>query len=349
MDWHASGITNDYEFEILDNSLAHVGWLDGVTGGTITQSYRGDYRVRATIETDGTEPPAGCYVRIWSVASLGGETVRTMLATLVPDLPGGEYSLGRWTRSIDLYSAMKRLDTALFVKDVGVAKNRNIVDFWRYLVQTGGAVDSVLSGTGIGKKTAEARVFEFGTPLLSACHELADMVGGYIGIVPSGKVQLQPYVLPSKRSASWSLDSGPGSVMHVGIGADAPDPVNRVIARYEGATQVWYATADVPASHPWSRARTGAVVAEVIDDPQGSGAGWLQKLVDSELASRSEVSGVYEVTTLFDPAIQPGTVGTVAYSDGPDGTGLSFKAFCSQREIALDAAMTTTLTLEELR
>lgn len=348
MDWTSSGIANSYEFEVLDRGLNSVGWLDGVTGGTITQTYRGDYRVTASLDTDGTTPPVGCYVRIWAVSSLGGETVRTMLATLVPDLPGGEYRLGRWTRSIDLYSAMKRLDSALFVKDVGVAKNRNIVDFWTYLVQTGGAVPSVLGGVGTGKVTGEARVYEFGSPLLSACHELADMVGGYVNIVPSGKVQLQPYVLPAKRDVSWALQSGADSIMLVGVGLESPEPVNRVIARYESNGKVWYAKSDVPASHPWSFAQTGSVMAEVIDDPVGTGTGWLQKLTDRELAARTGAKGLYEVTTLFHPAIQPGTVGTVSYWDSPDDGGLSFKAFCSQREIQLDAAMTTTLTLEEL-
>ena len=52
--------------------------------------------------------------------------------------------------------------------------------------------------------------------------------------------------------------------------------------------------------------------------------------------------------TLYDPAIAPGTVGDVRYADSPDDPGLSVRAFCSQREVALDAAMTTTLTLEEL-
>jgi hypothetical protein len=124
--------------------------------------------------------------------------------------------------------------------------------------------------------------------------------------------------------------------------------VNRVIARYESNGKVSYAASTVDPSHPWSYANIGRIVTETVDDPQGSGTGWLQKLTDRELAARTSAKGLYEVVTLFDPAIQPGTVGTVRYADSPDDGGLQFKAFCSQREIQLDATMTTTLTLEEL-
>ena len=351
MDWSSSGITNSFEYELLDRSLNHVGWLENVTGGTIEQSYRGDYRVTASLDIDGQIPDPNGYVRVWNVANLDGETTRTMLATLVPEIPGMDYALGRWTGSIDFYSGMKRMDTALFVKDVGLAKNRNIVDFWKYLVETAGSVPSVLGGVGSGKKTADASVFGFGTSLLSACHDLADRVGGYISVVPSGKVQLQPYVLPSSMTPSWGLQSDSKGMMLVGVAKDSPEVVNRVIARWESpAGKVWYATANVPASHPWSFANIGRIEAVSIDveDP-GTGSGWLQKLADRELAALSDAGGRYEVRTLFDPAIAPGTVGTVSYIDSPDDPGLTFTAFCSQREIELTPAMTTTLTLEELR
>ena len=348
MDWTATGISNSYEFELLDATLNHAGWLDGVTGGTITQTYRGDYRVTASLDTDGTAPPANRYVRIWNVATLGGETVRTPLATLMPDLPGGEYRLGRWTRSVDLYSAMKKLDTTLIVQDYGLAKNTAAASKWQQLVKSNGAVPLVSSGVSTTAKTASARVYEFSTPVLSILHELADTASAYIEVDPLGRVCLVPYVLPAKRGVSWRLQSGPESIMLVGVGLESPEPVNRVIARYESGGKVYYARSDVAASHPWSNARINRIVAEVIDDPVGSGTGWLQKLTDRELAARTGAKGLYEVTTLFHPAIQPGTVGTVSYWDSPDDGGLAFKAFCSQREIQLDAAMTTTLTLEEL-
>ena len=74
----------------------------------------------------------------------------------------------------------------------------------------------------------------------------------------------------------------------------------------------------------------------------------LDRIVANELASRSSTGNVYEVRALFDPSVRPGTVGTVAYADSPRDAGLSFRAFCSQREIQLDPAMTMTLTLEEM-
>lgn len=350
MDWHASGITNSYEYEVLDRSMNHLGWLDGVTGGTISQSYRGDYRVTASLELDGQIPSMNGYVRIWNVASLGGETVRTCLATLMPEIPGMDYVLGRWTGSLDLYSGMKRLDTSLWTKDYGIAKNTAIAPTWSKYVADAGSKPLVSSGISTTKKTGAAMVLEFGTPVLSTCHALADALGGYIEVDPQGRICLVPYVQPKKMGSSWRLQSDADGMMLVGVAKDSPEVVNRVVARYETGARVYYAASTVAAAHPWSFANIGRWETRSMDvDAPGSGTGWLQKMADAELASLSDVGGRYEVRTLFDPAVKPGTVGTVAYTDSPDDGGLQFRAFCSQREIELDAAMTTTLTLEEIR
>ena len=351
MDWHASGITNDFEYELLDRSLAHVGWLDGVTGGTITEAYRGDYRVTGELEFDGEAPPIANYVRIWAVSTLDGETVRTCLATLAPDPPSREYRYGRWVGSVELYSAMKRLDTSIRTKNGGLGKGKVLADYFVKIVTEAGAVASVASGISKTKKTSKALVFEAGEDVLSSMHSVADSLGGYIEVDAIGRVVLAKYVLPSKRSASWSLGSGGESVMLIGVGETPPELCNRVIARFEDDDgKVTCATANAPASHPWSWqsiSRREAYLVD-IDDKKGTSSTWLADEAAAELAARLDTGNVYEVGALFDPAIRVGTVGTVSYADSPDGAGLSFKAFCSQREIALDPSMTTTLTLEEV-
>ena len=349
MDWHSSGIENTFEFETLTRGLAHTGWLENVTGGSIVQSYRGDYRVSASLELDGEIPGVNGYVRIWHTARKGGEAVRTCLATLVPELPGMEYRLGRWTGSLDLYSGMKRLETSLWKKDYGIAKGTAIAAKFSEFVVNAGSRAVISPGISTTAKTTSAWVLEFGTSVLSTCHSLADAVGGYIEVDPEGRVCLVPYVLPSRRSASWALGSGIESIMLIGVDRDAPDPVNRVIARYEEESRTWYAEANLPSSHPWSSSQRGRIDAHAIDvDAPGTGSGWLQKLVDTELAAMSDAGARYEVRALFDPSVKPGTVGDVAYADSPSDPGLRFRAFCSQREVELDAAMTMTLTLEEM-
>ena len=350
MDWRASGIANSYEFELLDRSLSRTGWLDGVTGGSVEQSYRGDYRVAASLELDGEIPAIDGYVRIWHNATLDGETVRTCLATLVPELPDVEYRLGRWTGSVDLYSGMKRIETAIWQKDYGIAKNTAIASKWTDFVRNTGSVPYVAPGISTAKKTSAAWVMEFGTSVLSTCHSLADAVNGYIEVDEAGRVCLVPYVLPSKRSASWELASGIESIVLIGVEREAPVIVNRVAARHELNGKMYYSLADLPSSHPWSFGRIGRresyslEVDEVASPVQSN----LDRIAANELAARSATGSRYEVRALFDPSIRPGTVGAVSYADSPHDAGVSFRAFCSQREIELDAAMTTTLTLEEL-
>lgn len=350
MDWSASGISNSYEFELLDRAMNRTGWLDGVTGGRVTESYRGDYRVSASLDIDGRVPPLSGYVRIWHVAELDGEVVRTVLATLCPERPSLEYSLGRWSGTLDLYSALKKCDETVRTAPGGLAKDKPLAAYWETMAGWGSAVPLVSAGISRTAKSTKAHVFEFGSPILSDMHVIASALGGYVEVDPEGRVCLVPYVAPSKRPDSWRLGSGERSIMLHGLVVEPAETVNRVAARYESNGKAWHAHADAPASDPRSAASLGRVVTEAIDVDTvvGGGSGWLTRYVEDELASRLSVSDSYEATILFDPSVRPGTAGTVDYRDSPDGDPVTFRAFCSQREIELDAAMTATLTLEAL-
>ena len=58
-----------FEYELVDpfDLDLSLGFIDGVTGGRITESYRGDYRSTAFIDIDGELPPIRPLVRIWHV------------------------------------------------------------------------------------------------------------------------------------------------------------------------------------------------------------------------------------------------------------------------------------------
>lgn len=350
MDWAASGIRNSFEFEMLDQKLAHAGWLDGVTGGRITESYRGDYRVTASLDIDGQVPLLPGYVRIWHVAELHGETVRTCLATLCPERPSLEYLHGRWAGNMDLYSSMKRLDDGLRNAPSTLAKGSVLATYWKSLVNNNFAVAKVDGGISATAKSTRALVFDFGEPVLSAVHTVADALNGYVEVDPQGRVCLVPYVLPSKRPATWRLDSGERSIMLHGLQHEPAEPVNRVSARYESDGKTWYAHADAPASDRRSSAKIGRIVTDAIDVDAvvGGQSGWLADYAAKLMKSRLATSDAYEVVTLFDPTIRPGTVGTVDYRDAPGDPGVTFRAFCSQREVELDSTMLATLTMEAI-
>lgn len=350
MDWTASGISNTFDYEVLDSALGHVGWLDSVTGGSLVQAHRGDYRVSASLDIDGEVPPVNGYIRIWHTAVLDGEEARTCLATLVPEPMDGDYESGRWTGSLELYSGMKRMDTDLRVRDVGLAAGGNLATAWANRVSGAGSVPLVSSSISADATASRAMVFEFGGSWLHEAHIIADALGGYIGVADTGEVTLEKYVAPARRSASWSLVTGPSSAILPGIGLDRAEVCNRVIARYEDNGRKYYANAVLDSSHPWSRNRIGRWEAATLDVEAVSAPiqSNLDALAERELDARAGVGDVYEARILFDPAIRPGTVGTVVYADSPDDAGVAFKAFCSQREVALDAGMVTTLTLEEM-
>ena len=75
----------------------------------------------------------------------------------------------------------------------------------------------------------------------------------------------------------------------------------------------------------------------------------LDKLVAQRLSELSDVRRTYSAEMLYRPDVRVGTVGSVMYSDSEDGATVGpVTCFVSEREVTLDPAMRTRLTLEEV-
>lgn len=363
MDWTSSGIANTFAYELVDsaNLDSHVGWLDGVTGGTLTKSYRADYRSSATLDVDdASQLPEHCAVRIWHTATLGGESVTNELATLFPEPMGGTLSRGRVSGSVNLYGPVKALAGDIFGGDGGggargIAAGTNIKSYFEYRVKAAFRTPRVMAFAA-SSTFPSYHVWEPGTSALTELHAAADACGGYIEDDSHGRVVLAPYILPAKRAESFIMPSGAASLTLVGVDIDSPEIVNKVVCAHEvqdnGVSYFITRSATVDASHPWHPARIGrwcGVSESPPSIPDGADIGAvLQAYAVQRLRELTDTRRTFSAKALYNPAVDVGRVGRFMYSDSADGEALDVRCFVSQMEITLDAAMTCSLTLEEV-
>lgn len=353
MNWGTSGIVHSFSYQLVDarDLTTAKGWLDGVTGGSITETYRGDNRSSCSLDLNGASIPWGCAVRVWHDASYDGENVHEMLGTFQPEPMDNQYRFGRESGSVDLYSSIKKLSTIYSSAITGVGKV-NVIQHFKDVVSNAMGVPWVQpdwkTSATFGKAYTWVRPRESNR---DECQRCADALGGYISVDERGRVTLKPYVLPSKLPSTWTLEN----VTLEGVDVDVPDIVNRVVAYHEenvnGKTKTYAQMAELPASSPYYKWTIGRHETITLNpstiQPNADINAQLLKLAQQELAAH-QGKNTYSCTAMYDPTVKCGTAGRLVYQDA-NAPGIDAQVFCSEREIKLDHTALMTLTLEQLR
>lgn len=367
MDWHASGIRNTFEYELIDpfDLDFSLGFLDGVTGCKITETYRGEYRSSASLSLDGAELPIGALVRVWHKAKLGDETVRQELGTFMQELdPDMSYSYGRKHGTVNLQSTLMRLGTDKRAGDLAVPKSKAIVGHFEGIVADSGGTPYVYPFFSETRTFSKGHVWECSASALSEANRCADAIGGDIMPDAHGRVCLVPYQLPSLRSVSYEFPSGGKSPVLVGLKCSNPEVVNRVVVSYKHDDVTYFSERRVDVTHPWHWRKIGrhatkeyseSSLDELLGYELGEGeeptAAQIQKALDakadSRLAENTQTFATWSASVLYAP-VSCGEVVTLPYNDSPGSEGLFIKGMLTQREITCDASMLMQITIEEV-
>lgn len=352
MDWTAPGTGNRFEYELVDPFDLDVswGWLDNVTGGRITESYRGDYRSTASIDLDGEQPPSNALVRVWHVASAGGEELREEIGTFAQGAPSLSYRNGRLVGSVALHSAMWRLAQDVRPASATYAAGTNVAAHFEQAVSEAGCTPWLHPSLDASKGFPSEHVWKGGESVLSECHACADALGGMVQVDAHGRVAIEPYQLPSARADSFSIDPSTAVIERGGVSVTAAEWFNCVAVTATVEEAEYVGVAKVGESHPLHMRRVGYWKTDyrTMTDPPEEG---VQDAVDAEAASAlaqvSSAPAVYSADMLYRP-VRCGEVGTFWYADSPDDAGLFVRGLLTQREIDLDAAMRMRATFEEV-
>ena len=108
--WTTSGRIDSFEFEVMASNDVdkHVGWLKGVTGGTLTFGYDTDLKVSGSLNVSSTEFVESCVLRVWYKPTLGTEKKELLLCTCFATTESMTFDKGRYSGSLTLSSMLAR-------------------------------------------------------------------------------------------------------------------------------------------------------------------------------------------------------------------------------------------------
>lgn len=366
MDWTQSGIFNSFEFEAVNHSNSHLGWLDGILGGKITESYRGDYRSTCSLDYDGLTcnfdgilqdiALENIGIRIWHTATLGEESIRQPLGTFFQDKNDSHYELSRKTGTLNLFSSLFKMSKDYRCGNRSIPKGTNALTHFSNTVSYAFCKPYIDSGIK-AYTTTKQRTWEAGTSSLSECHTIAGQVGGRVEPDVWGRVCLVPYTRPSKKAESFRLETGKNSTVLLGVDIQEPEIINRVIMSYthtvDETSYDLFASAEVAKSHKWHPNKIGRWATLNYQMSEGDFENYskaqmqsyMNNKVKSVLNENSSALEVYSVKTLYQP-FNLGEVGRFLYADG--GEPIWKKVLMSQREINIDSSMLMEITLEAI-
>lgn len=363
MDWSASGIKNEFRYELLDvfcrsnYGLACYGYLEGVKSATITEGYYTDAKSSATLELDASTnwSDTNYSVRIWHTATLGEESTTTCLGTFCVDLPVSQtYEYGRRTRTVNLISPLDKLATYYPEGDVCIPEGTVVYDWFNETVEKAGANGAPWDYLKTyNTKLPSTYIWEHGETMLTAINGVAAAIAYQAGVDTMGNITLTPYHIPSLKSTSYTFGTGEASITKVGVSIEGTEPVNRVVVqatKTEGdSEQVLCATAQVDAAHPWSYTKLGRWWSKSYTESQLEpfDQATLQAKANTYLAQNIDAITKYECNCLYVP-VCCGDVVQFNYEDCATDHGLHIRAMVQQREITLDAEMNMKLILNEV-
>lgn len=343
---------NGFEYELIDPFLLDqsFGFLNDVTGGKVTESYRGDYRATASIDIDGEFPDARYLIRIWRVEEGESEQVRTMLGTFTQGKPSIRYINGRKIGSIPLYSSMYRLGLDLVAYPRTYAAGTEIIPLFESIVKESGSTPWVHPGFISGAMFGSETVWEGGETTLSMCHKCANALGAMVGVDSLGRITLEPYQPPAYLSDSFAINSYSADIVCEGVGITTADWCNYAVVTATVDEVEYVGTATVDVNNPLHPKRIGYWKADysTMSDPPASDVQAVVELAaKTKLAELSNAPNIYSAEMLYCN-ITCGEVGTFWYKDSPDDDGLFVRALVTQREIDLTPAMRMRVTFEEV-
>ena len=338
-----------FEYELVDpfDLDLSLGFIDGVTGGRITESYRGDYRSTAFIDIDGELPPIRPLVRIWHVDG----SDRTEMGTFTQGTPSVKYVNGRTVGFVPLYSAMYRLDSDLRPASAKYAADLNAARHFEAIVKDAGGTPWVHPELVDGKAFGYEHTWEGGASVLSECHRCADALNGMVGVDSHGRVTIDRYQSPANRSDSFAIDSDTASITRDGVSITTAEWFNCAVVSATVEDKEYAGVAKVDETHPLHLRRIGYWKTDysVMVEPPESG---VQVAVDAaakaRLAEVVNAPDLYSADMLYQP-IKCGEVGTFWYQDSLEDEGLYVRALVTQREIDLTPTMRMRVTFEEVK
>lgn len=326
-----------------------MGELEGVdpSSATITESYYTDTRVQAQLSFIGDGWIRQSFIRI--IAEVPEEGYREELGTFLATSDDAKESKGEWTTTLALESMLYALDVQAGKSPWTVKKNASGLAAMHQMLDTCHRpyIDLEAKDHIMGSNV----VYKTGTSYLERLYDLADLCNDRLDVDGHGRVTIEPYILPDKRTPTFTIDmKAPDGIAQDGIERTSnylDRPTECVVYHREGSGDSETETRGYASNSGrvsfGSRGYVITKVVELSDLSPNTAAAATQKAKD-RLAANSNETVKWQVTTEYMP-IHIGDVGWLQNTGDPVYGTTKQKVMVMNRELELKH-MTMKLTLK---
>jgi hypothetical protein len=342
MDWTRTRHER-FEYLRLSKAGAHLGPLDGVTGGTISENLNTALKVSGTLTIAGEADLGDERVRVSLVAEQDGTVTEVVLGTFLVSTPSRERLGPDVVTSVELYSTLLILADDKLEETLTVAAGTEAVGYARTLVEAAG-LSAVVTPQETPSETTVDAVFEAGKSMLEVVNGLLGFAGYRSADVDAyGSVVLEPYAEVAGRLPAWTFADGDASIFIPPV-TDALDwygTPNVVVVVSTNAETAMTAVSenDDPASALSTVSRGRRIVRyEEVSDIESQEA--LQARADLLLVSSARNVNIGTVRHTFAP-IATGDVVRLHYAQA----GVDYLMVVQSKEMQLVAGVPTTTAM----
>lgn len=325
-----------------------MGTLEGVipSSATITESYYTDTRVQGQLQYVGDGWVRQSFIRI--IAEVPDEGYKEELGTFLATSDDAQSGDGEWKTTLALESMLYALDVQAGKSPWTVKKGAMALAAMKQMLSTCHRPYALLDPKD--HKMTKNTVYETGTSYLERLYDLSDLCNDRLDVDGHGRVTIEPYIVPSKRSASFTIDMGASNGIAVdGISRSSnylDRPTECVVYHREGSGDSEKETRGYASnSGRVSFGSRGYVITKVVElsDMSPNTAARANAIAKDRLANASSESIEWTVTTEYMP-IHAGDVGWLQNTGDPVYTTRQ-KVMVKNRELELEH-MTMKLTLK---
>lgn len=300
---------------VTPSGYSSVGWLEGVTGGTITDDHDTDTRIAATITTIAPETYVDlAMMRLWHEARFAdGESSSELLGTFFALRTSESWKSGTNSVTFDLKSALYGLSSDVAPVPKTLAKNSLARAAFESVCKD---CKRPFAWNGNNKRFTANKVLEAGKTELSRLHELAALSGNRLDVDEQGRLTFSKYVQPKNRTAVMSLEHDSALVLASGISrsTDEMEIPSRAIVTWNHSQSVKVkgktttqqkaitAFADVASGAHSSLGRRGFRVATYHqEDDLGTSTALAQQMARKYLDAEDDISVTWTVPCRWFP------------------------------------------------
>lgn len=229
--WTTAGRIDAFAFEkVAPYDLnKHLGWLEGVTDGSLTFGFNTDLKVSGSLNVVYHERISSCVVRVHYKPRLGVESKDIVLCTCIASADGMTFDKGVYRGSLELKSMLQQYIGDKLRTAFTIGKNKSYKAEMERLISSVGGGSYSFGSNVKDKKCPKARAFEVGKAPMEVVQSIADSLGGQVGVNANGVLTVTQYLTPAKKSCSLKLPVGQYSVVKAPV--EISDNVNAAVNR----------------------------------------------------------------------------------------------------------------------